>query len=52
MEEVDEEEEDEELCQRGWNLVTVGSVKPTIGTLDLDVITVPKAKKKAKKRPK
>ena len=28
----------------------VGSVKPTIWTLDLHVICVPKAKKKAKKK--
>jgi hypothetical protein len=34
-------------CQRGQNLVTVGSVKPVIATLDLDVIFVPKVKKKA-----
>jgi len=51
-EEVDQEEEDEEACQRGQNLATVGSVKPAITTLDLHVIFVPKAKKKAKKRPK
>lgn len=51
-EEVDEEEEDEEAWQRGQNFVAVGSVKPTIATLDLHVISVPKAKKKSKKKPK
>ena len=49
---VDEEEEDEEARHRGQNLVTVGSVKPAIATLDLHVISVPKAKKKQKKKPK
>jgi len=48
-EEVDEEEEDEETCQRG-HFVAVGSVKPVIPTLDLHVISVPKAKKKPKKK--
>ncbi len=51
-EEVDEEEEDEEAWQRGQNFVAVGSVKPAIATLDLHVISVPKAKKKPKKRQK
>lgn len=45
----DEEEEDEEAWQRGQKFVTVGSVKPVIATLDLHVISVPKAKKKRKK---
>jgi hypothetical protein len=49
-EEGDEEEEDEEAWQRGQNFVAVGSVKPVIATLDLDVISVPKAKKKPKKK--
>jgi hypothetical protein len=48
-EEVDEEEEDEEAWQRGQNLA-VGSVKPALATLDLHVISVPKAKKKPKKK--
>ncbi|MGA2791719.1 MAG: hypothetical protein ABSF00_13260 [Candidatus Bathyarchaeia archaeon] len=51
-EEADEEEEDEEVWQRGQNFVVVGSVKPTTVTLYLHVISVPKAKKKAKKRSK
>jgi hypothetical protein len=50
-EEADEEEEDEEVWERGQNFVVVGSVKPTV-TLYLHVISVPKAKKKAKKRSK
>jgi hypothetical protein len=50
-EEADEEEEDEEVWQRGQNFVVVGSVKPTTATY-LHVISVPKAKKKAKKRSK
>jgi hypothetical protein len=49
-EEGDEEEEDEEAWQRAQNFVAVGSVKPVIATLDLDVISVPKAKKKPKKK--
>ena len=49
-EEVNEEEEDEEAWQRGQNFVAVGSVKPAIATLDLHVISVPKAKKKPKKK--
>ena len=32
--------------------VAVGSVKPAIATLDLHVISVPKAKKTPKKKPK
>jgi hypothetical protein len=48
--EVDEEEKDEEGMQRGEDFVAVGSVKPAIVTLDLLVISVPKAKKKAKKK--
>jgi hypothetical protein len=51
-EELDEEEEDEEAWQREQNFVAVGSVKPATATLDLHVISVPKAKKKPKKRPK
>jgi len=47
---VDEEEEDEETWQRGQNFVTVGSVKPVVGTLGLHVISVAKAKKKPKKK--
>ena len=35
---------------RGQNFVAVGSVKPVIATLDLHVISVPKAKKKPKKK--
>jgi hypothetical protein len=50
QQEVDEEEEYEEAWQRGQNFVTVGSVKPAIATLDLHVISVPKAKKKPKKK--
>jgi len=50
--EADEEEEDEEVWQRGQNFVVVGRVKPTRDTLYLHVISVPKAKKKAKKRSK
>lgn len=49
MAEVDVEEEDEEACQRG-HFVAVGSVKPVIAILDLHVISVPKAKKKPKKK--
>jgi hypothetical protein len=51
-EEVDEEEEDEEAWQRGHNFLAVGSVKPAIATLDLHVISVPKAKKKPKRKQK
>jgi hypothetical protein len=51
-EEVDEEIEDKEAWQRGQNFVTVGSVKPAIATLALHVISVPKAKKKPKKKAK
>jgi hypothetical protein len=51
-EEEDEEEEDEEAWQRGRNFMVVGSVKPAITTLDLHVISVPKAKKKPKKKAK
>jgi hypothetical protein len=50
--EEDEEEEDEEAWQRGRNFIVVGSVKPAITTLDLHVISVPKAKKKPKKKAK
>jgi len=50
-EEADEEEEDEEVWQREQNFVVAGSVKPTTATY-LHVISVPKAKKKAKKRSK
>ena len=46
----EEDEEDEEAWQRGQDFVTVGSVKPVIVTLDVHVISVPKAKKKTKKR--
>ena len=49
-EDVDEEEEDGEAWQRGQNFVAVGSVKHAIATLDLRVISVPKAKKKPKKK--
>jgi hypothetical protein len=49
-EEGDEKEEDEEAWQRGPNFVAVGSVKPAIATLDVRVISVPKAKKKTKKK--
>jgi hypothetical protein len=45
-------EEDEEAWQRGQDFVAVGSVKPAIATLDLHVISVPKAKKKPKKKSK
>jgi hypothetical protein len=48
--EGDGEEEDEEVWHRGQNFVAVGSVKPVMATLDLDVISVPKAKKKPKKK--
>ena len=51
-EEEEEDEEDEEAWQRGQDFVAVGSVKPAIATLDVHVISVPKAKKKAKKKPK
>ncbi len=44
------EQEDEEAWQLGQNFVAVGSVKPAIATLALHVISVPKAKKKAKKK--
>ena len=44
--------EEEEAGQRGQNFVAVGSVKPAIATLDVHVISVPKAKKKPKKKPK
>jgi hypothetical protein len=50
--EEDEEEENEEAWQRGQNFVAVGSVKPAIVTLDVHVISVPKAKKKTKKKRK
>ena len=46
----EEVDEDEEACQRGQNFVAVGSVKPVIATLGLHVISVPKAKKKPKKK--
>jgi hypothetical protein len=45
-------EEDEEAWQRAQNFAAVGSVKPAIATLDLHVISVPKAKKKPKKKAK
>ena len=48
----EEEEEDEETWQRRQNFVAVGSVKPAIATLNLHVISVPKAKKKTKKKTK
>ncbi len=51
-EEVDKEEEDEEVWQRGQNFVVVGRVKPAIATLYLHVMSVPKAKKKTKKKQK
>ena len=51
-EDEEEEEEDEEAWQRGQNFVAVGSVKPAIVTLDVHVISVPKAKKKTKKKQK
>jgi len=51
-EEEEEDEEDEEAWQRGQNFVAVGSVKPAIATLDLHVISVPKSKKKTKKKSK
>jgi hypothetical protein len=51
-EEVDEEEEDEKVWQSGQNFVAVESVKPAMATLYLHVMSVPKAKKKAKKRSK
>ncbi len=51
-EEEEEDEEDEEAWQRGQNFVAVGSVKPAIVTLDVHVISVPKAKKKTKKKRK
>jgi len=51
-EDEEEEEEDEEAWQRGQNFVAVGSVKPAIVTLDVHVISVPKAKKKTKKKRK
>ena len=44
--------EEEEAWQRGQNFVAVGSVKPAIATLDVHVISVPKAKKKPKKKSK
>jgi hypothetical protein len=50
--EEDEEEEDEEGWQRGQNFIVVGSIKAAIATLHLHVISVPKAKKKTKKKPK
>jgi hypothetical protein len=40
----------EEAWQRGRNCVAVVTVKPAIATLDPDVISVPKAKKKQKKK--
>ena len=48
----EEDEEDEEAWQRGQDFVAVGSVKPAMGTLDVHVISVPKAKKKARKKRK
>jgi len=51
-EEEEEQEEEDEAWQRGHDFVGVGSVKPAIATLDLHVISVPKAKKKPKKKPK
>ena len=42
--------EEDEKVWRGQNFVAVGSVKPAIATLYLHVISVPKAKKKAKKK--
>ena len=48
----EEDEEDEEAWQRGQNFVAVGSVKPAVVTLDVHVISVPKAKKKTKKKRK
>ena len=51
-EEEEQEEEDGEAWQRGHDFVAVGSVKPAIATLDLHVISVPKAKKKQKKKTK
>jgi hypothetical protein len=48
----DEDEEDEEAWQRGQNFVAVGSVKPAIMALDVHVISVPKAKKKTRKKRK
>ena len=44
--------EEEEAWQREQNFVAVGSVKPAIVTLDVHVISVPKAKKKPKKKSK
>ena len=40
----------EALGAGGQNFVAVGSVKHAIATLDLRVISVPKAKKKPKKK--
>jgi len=51
-EEEGEEEEDEEAWQRGQNFMVVGSVKPAIATLYPHVISVPKPKKKPKKKSK
>ena len=51
-EDEEEDEEDEEAWQRGQDFVAVGSDEPAIATLDLHVISVPKAKKKPKKKPK
>ena len=51
-EDEEEDEEEEEAWQRGQNFVAVGSVKPAIVTLDVHVISVPKAKKKTKKKRK
>jgi len=51
-EEEEEDEEDEEAWQRGQDFVAVESVKPAIVTLDVHVISVPKAKKKTKKKRK
>ena len=51
-EEEEEDEEDEEAWQRGQDFVAVGSVEPAIATLDVHVISVPKAKKKTKKKRK
>ena len=51
-EEEEQEEEDEEAWQHGQDFVPVGSVEPAIATLHLHAISVPKAKKKPKKKPK
>ena len=51
-EEVREEEENEKAWWRDRTFVAVGSVKPVIAALNLHVISVPKAKKKTKKKRK